>query len=211
MSDLIPVVTSADATPLEMKLARVIRDNLAKNRPDLQTRQHQGAVNLISSTTPFNVTISVLPDKVMVRRGTQENAKISLSGDLAAMDNPTVPFKQKRHWRHPRFARFVQQLIRQELRPWRVAAEEFFECVHEQVDVDISVKVKSEGEDRYFEWGSGSESVLISSSSTALQRLFDKQSILIEELVRGNIHCHSSIRTTALLSELTLNRLLGGL
>jgi hypothetical protein len=211
MSDHIPVITSDDATPLEMKLARIIRDNLAKNRPDLQGRQHQGTVNLISSTTPFNVTISLLPDKIVVRRGIQENAKISLSGNLAAADNPADPFKQKGHWRHPRFARFVQQLIRQKLRPWRVAAEEFFECVHEQVDVDISVKVKSKGEDKYFEWGSGSESVLISSSSTALQRLFDKQSILIEEVVRGNIHCHSSIRTTALLSELTLNRLLGGL
>jgi hypothetical protein len=211
MSDDRPGITSDDATPLEMKLARIIRDNLAKNQPDLQDPQHQGVVNLTSTATSYNVTISLLPEKIVVRRGVQENAKINLTGDLSKASISPFPFKLKGRWQHPRFARLVQQLMQQELRPWRVAAKEFFECVHDQVDVDISVKVKSNSEDAYFEWGSGSEAVLISSNSTALQRLFDKQTILIEEVVRGNIQCHSSIRTTALISELTLNRLLGGL
>jgi hypothetical protein len=211
MPDQIAIVTMDDATPLERVLARVIRDNIKRHHLTLDVLHHQGQVNLISTTSSFNITVSCLADKIVIQRGVQKDAKISLSGDWAGTVNPGMPLKIKGRWQHPRFTAFIKQLLIQDRRPWQVAAQEFFECVHEKVDVNIRVKVQPSNETTCFEWGSGNEDITITGSSSNLQRLFDKQSTLIEEVVLGRIQCHSSLRTTALLSELTINRLLGDL
>lgn len=211
MPDQIAIVTMDDATPLELILARVIRDNFKRHHLALDVRHHQGQANLISTTSSFNTSISCLPEKIVIRRGLEQDAKISLSGDWTGTVNPDWPLKTRGRWKHPRFTAFVKQLLIQDRRHWQVAAQEFFECVHAKVDVDISVKIQSSSEDACFAWGAGKEDITITGSSSSLRRLFDKQSILIEEVILGRIQCHSSLRTTALLSELTINRLLGEL
>jgi hypothetical protein len=211
MPDQIAIITMKDATPLELVLARVIRDNIKHLHLTLDVQHHQGQVNLIAGTSAFNLTISCLAEKIIIRRGLQKDAKVSLSGSWARSVNPGMPLKIKGRWQHPRFTAFVKQLLIQNQRPWQVAAQEFFECVHDKVDVDLRVKVQPSNETACFEWGSGNEDITITGNSSSLQRLFDKQSILIEEVVLGRIQCHSSLRTTTLLSELTINRLLGEL
>ncbi len=211
MLDLIPIVTSDDATPLEMKLARVMRDNLQRKHLETALQHHQGQVNLLSTAASFNLSIACFPEKIIIRRGLHDNAKVSISGDLALLGTPGIPLKVTGRWQYPRFAAFIKQLVIQDLRPWSDAAKEFFEYVHDHVDVDISANVQSNSEAMRFEYGSGNEPITIKGSSSSLQRLFDKQSILIEEVVRGRIQCQSSLRTTALLSELTVNRFLGEL
>jgi hypothetical protein len=187
-------------------------ENALSNRDHAQTaRAIDGSFSLVSSTDPQSLTITVDGSTIRLKHGVSKQSKIIIRLDFARMSEPGYKPRITGLFKHPLFAYKVGKFLSFPPSNWADNAKRFWEVAGSVKGMPDAIKLTSTNEGRELTLGEGENVVEILGSSTSLSDLFSGSSVLINELLQGNLQMRGTLKHMTVLSGVTLQSMMGGL
>jgi hypothetical protein len=170
----------------------------------------KGSFSLASTTDPQSITISINGRTISLKHGISGDAKIIIHLDFNKMSDPDYKPKVEGFRKHPFFAFKVGRLLTFPTSNWSDDAKIFWDITHSISRMPRAIKFISTDESRDLTLGHGEPEIEISGTASNLSSLLSGSSVLVSDLLGGKLQIKGSLEHMTILSEVTLNLMLGG-
>lgn len=207
-AEVLVVSTEQDPTPLVKIFANKFRKALTDAKFANHARNFHGSFALASLKDPQSLTITVGNGKISITHGIAVNAKIIIRMDF---DKPVKP-KIEGLFRHPMLALKISKLLQFPETNWTDAASRFWDCNSTYPGMPGSIKIHCADEDRDFILGDltdGNPDMQISGKGIDIADVFSGGTVFLQALMTGKIKSIASFEHTVVLSDVTVQMLLG--
>lgn len=170
----------------------------------------KGSFSLASTTDPQAITISVKGRTISLKHGISDDAKIIIHLDFDKMSDQDYKPKVEGFRRHPFFAYKVGRLLTFPTSNWSDDAKIFWDITHSTSRMPRAIKFISTDESKDLILGHGEPEIEISGTASNLSSLLSGSSVLVSDLLGGKLRIKGSLEHMTILSEVTLNLMLGG-
>lgn len=202
-----PIVTvSSEATPIELIFAKKIEDALDDSGYLSEIKNFQGSFGVKSKYDPQALSIHCTQQKINISTGISKQCKIVLKLDL---NRPEHDPKVEGLLRHPFLAMKVAKLMDFPSANWSDALKRFWEQHHEVQGMPSGITVKCMDEDRQLSVGTTKSACYLEGKASDLAEVFSGGTPLLQLLVTGKIRGRYTFEQAVVLSEMTLNMMLG--
>lgn len=205
MEQLFSVVTQSNAAPMELNLARILRNSL-RQYGEQALSGLPAAMILKDTKTRLKLRLLVNPKTgiTVSRAGLKEPALVE--GQFDPFSGLPPKFELRGGWRKPFMKRRLARLFQPTLTPWQTAAEDFYNATHLLDPNEFTIESYSEETDTRHLWGHGPEKALILGDVATLSHLYNGYSQLIDDILKGRIQCQASMRTIAIITDATTSQ-----
>lgn len=170
----------------------------------------KGSFSLASTMDPQAITIGIDGGTISLKHGISGDAKIIIRLDFNKMSDPDYKPKVEGFRKHPFFAYKVGRLLTFPTSNWSDDAKIFWDITHSISRMPRAIKFISTDESRDLTLGHGEPEVEISGTASNLSNLLSGSSVLVSDLLGGKLRIKGSLEHMTILSEVTLNLMLGG-
>ena len=203
------VSTEHDPTPLVKIFANKFRKALTDAKFANYARSFHGDFALASLKDPQSLTINVNSGKISITHGIDSSAKIIIRMDF---DKPVKP-KIEGLFRHPMLALKISKLLEFPETNWTDAATGFWISHSTYHGMPGNIKIHCTDEDQNLMLGDLSgdlvPDMLISGKGIDIADVFTGGTVFLQALMTGKIKSIASFEHTVVLSDVTLQMLLG--
>jgi len=208
-AEVLAISTEPDPTPLVKIFANKFRKALTDAKFANYVRNFHGSFALASLKDPQSLTIIVGNGKISITHGIAANAEIIIRMDF---DKPVKP-KIEGLFRHPMLALRISKLLQFPETNWADAATGFWDCNSTYPGMPGNIKIHCIDEDRDFILGDlptdGNPDMHISGKGIDIADVFSGGSVFVQALMTGRIKSIASFEHTVVLSDVTVQTLLG--
>jgi hypothetical protein len=169
----------------------------------------KGSFSLASTTDPQSITISIDGKSISLKHGISRHAKIIIHLDFNKMSDTDYKPKVEGLRKHPFFAYKVGRLLAFPVSNWSNDAREFWDITHAIPRMPKAIKFISTDQSQDLTLGHGEPEVEISGTASNLSSLLSGSSVLVSDLLGGKLRIKGSLEHMTILSEVTLNLMLG--
>ncbi len=191
-------------------IVRIIGSRLRRGmrRPDFRRRveRFRGSFALASDKDPQALTVIGEKSRLYIQHGIHENASIVIYLDF---DQPGYSPRVEGFLRHPWLAWRVAKLLDFPRESWTDSVERFWEHACRLPRMPRAIKVVCDDDGREVVLGEGEVQVQIHGSAGMLADLFAGSSILVQSVMSNKIKVVGNLKHLAILSEATLQLMLG--
>ena len=200
-----------DPVPIVL-IFRTMLEHALSNRDHAETADAiNGSFSLVSVTDPQSLTISIDGNTISLRHGVSKDSNIIIHLDFARMSEPGYEPRIEGLFRHPLFAYRVGKFLSFPPSNWADDAKRFWDAARSTKGMPDAIKLTSTDDGRQLTLGEGSQVVEITGKSTSLASLFAGSSVLINELMQGNLQMRGTLEQMTVLSGVTLKSMVGEL
>ncbi len=171
----------------------------------------QGCFSLASTTDPQALTIAIEGNTITLSHGVSPSAMIVIRLDFMKMTDPDHKPSIEGLVRHPLYAYRVGKFLNFPASNWLADAEHFWSITHSLGGMPGAIRFINTDEDRDLVVGDGEAVIEIGGSTESLTGLLTGASVLIIELMGGNLTVKGSLQYVTILSGATFRLMLGEL
>lgn len=200
------LVLEKDPCPLVKIFANKI--NNASHCPTFieSVRRTQGCFALKSNTGPQSLTIDIKGKTISLFSGIKANAKIIIHTSLD--DSGSQKTKIQNLWKHPLFAINIGRLLQFPKPSWVDSAKSFWDKNKDYSGMPSGIKLECTNEDSEYIIGEDPE-VTISGSANDLIAFLTGETVFVQSSMKGKLKGEMSFEHVVILSDVTLQMLLG--
>ena len=198
------VSTESDPTPLVKIFANKFKKALEQPEYASAISHFSGSFALQSTADPQSITVDVQGGVISIRHGVQSTAKIIVHLNFNKPANPKV----QGLFRHPLFSMKVSRLLNFPTLPWTVAAEQFWERNHCYPGMPKGIRITCTTDDQVLLLGEEHE-VTITGAGDHIAEVFSGNTVFIQSFVTGKLQVDSSFEHAVVLSDVSVQMLLG--
>jgi len=200
------VTTEDDPTPLVRIFATKFKAALLQPDYAALMSKSQGKFSLQSKKDPQAITVAVNAAGPHLSSGVDQASDIVIHVDFT---NPNAAPKVKGLLRHPLYAIAVGKLLEFPEINWADALKRLWDQHKNFPGMPDGITAKSTDEDRQLSVGSSTEPVYLEGKSADLAEVFSGGSPLLQLLFEGKLRGHYHFQHIVVLSDVTLQMMLG--
>lgn len=200
------VTTEVDATPLVRIFAAKFTAALHQLDYAALMKKSQGQFSLQSKTDPQAITVTINTAGAHISSGVDQASTIVIHLNFA---NPNASAKVEGLLRHPLYANAVGKLLEFPEVNWADALKRLWDQYKDFPGMPDGITAKSTDEDRRLSVGSSDEPVYLEGKSADLAEVFTGSSPLVQLLFEGKLQGHYRFQHVVVLSDVTLQMMLG--
>jgi len=200
----IVVSTENDPTPLVKIFAN--KFTKALSQPDFARKvsKFNGSFAMASTKDPQSITIDVADGAIKICRGIQPRAKIEIRMDFDKPVNPRVIGL----FRHPLFALQASRLLDFPAISWTDAVHQFWTAHQDYPGMPLGIRIACTDESREISLGD-EQQMTITGKANDLAEVFAGDSVFAQSCILGKFKVEASFEHLVVLSDLTLQIMLG--
>lgn len=200
------VTTEVDPEPLVRIFAAKFTAALHQpNYAALMTKS-QGKFSLQSKTDPQAITVTINTEGLYVSSGVDRSSAIVIHLNIA---DPSASPKVEGLLRHPLYASAVGKLLEFPEIDWADGLKRLWDQYQDFPGMPDGITAKNTDEDRQLSVGSSDEPVYLEGSAANLAEAFSGGSPLLQLLFEGKLKGHYRFQHIVVLSDITLQMMLG--
>tara|TARA_R110002072_G_scaffold64_5_gene354 strand:- start:25955 stop:26569 length:615 start_codon:yes stop_codon:yes gene_type:complete len=200
------VTTEADATPLVRIFAVKFKAAVQQAGYVSLVKKTQGTFSLKSKTDPQAITVAIGTAGMHISSGVDKASDIVIHIDF---NRPNERPKIDGLLRHPLYALAVGKLLDFPETNWADALKRLWDQYKDFPGMPDGITAKSLDEDRQLSVGSSTEPVYLEGKSSDLSEVFSGGSPLLQVMSAGKIRGIYSFQHAVVLSDITLQMMLG--
>jgi hypothetical protein len=198
-----------DPVPIVLMFKTMLEHALSNREHAETARSVQGSFSLVSTTDPQSLSIDINDGVISMEHGVSEHSKVIMHLDFNRMTEPGYKPKVVGLFKHPMFAYKVGKLLSFPPTNWADEAKRFWDVYSSTKGMPDTMKLIITNEGRELVFGEGPELVVITGNSKNLASLFSGSSVLINELMRGNLKMRGTLKHMTVLSGVSLRSMVG--
>ena len=211
MENEVSVELEADPVPIVRAFGTLFRNSLTSKKIADTARSMQGSFALVNTTDPQKLTVTVNRGDISLKRGRDPDVQVTIHGNFDRLSDPRYKPKVEGFFRHPLFAMKIGKLLESPVTNWSDHAKRFWDHNHKIAGMPQAIKVISNDDNRTVTLGESEPEVEIEGNDKNLSTLFSGGSVLVSEVMTGKVRVKANIKHLTVLSEVTLNYILGEL
>ena len=200
-----------DPVPIVLMFKTMLAHALSNREHAAIAQSIEGSFSLVSTKDPQSLTIDIHGKTINIQHGIGKKSKIMIRLDFSKMSEPSYKPKIEALIKHPISAYKIGKLLSFPASNWADDAKRFWDAAGSVKGMPEAIKLNCTNEGRKLVLGDGTEIVEIIGSSTSLSSLFSGSSVLINELMQGNLQMRGTLKHMTVLNGLTLKSMIGEL